>query len=89
MAVVGALGGRRDPEAAERWRKPHLSAARGISSAIKLLGTSARLARAGKERFLGLCSPSGRTGSTDMARAVLLCWLVGARSCGLGWLSLS
>ncbi|KAF0301115.1 Potassium voltage-gated channel protein Shab [Amphibalanus amphitrite] len=48
VAVAGVLGARRDPETAERWRKPHISAARGISSAIKLLGTSARLARAGK-----------------------------------------
>ncbi|XP_043227635.1 potassium voltage-gated channel protein Shab-like isoform X2 [Amphibalanus amphitrite] len=29
VAVAGVLGARRDPETAERWRKPHISAARG------------------------------------------------------------
>ena len=59
VAVAGPAIGRRDAEAADRWRRPHLSAARGISSAVKLLAPSAFLTRNGKERFLGLCSSSG------------------------------
>ena len=70
--MAGPAIGRRDAEAADRWRRPHLSAARGISSAVKLLAPSAFLTRNGKERFLGLCSSSGSL-VPHMAPAVFLC----------------